>query len=135
VVSFPLKEDRVQCLAWSPDGKTLVAGSFNGNVKLWDIPARKERAELKGHRNAVAGVSLNSDGTLLATGSWDGTVRLWHMTGERELALLDNKTVLGIWGVACVAFSPNDQHLALGKGTRLFVLDVRQVLDRFPSKK
>jgi len=133
VASFPLKDDRVQCLAWSPDGKTLAAGSFNGKVKLWDVPARKERAELKLDKSTVYGISFNSDGTLLATGS-GATVRLWHVAGAREIALLP-KGALDIWTVQCVAFSPDDQYLAVGKGNRLYVLDVQQVLERFPSKK
>ena len=30
-------------LAFSPDGKQLVAGSHNGNVQFWDLKAGKSR--------------------------------------------------------------------------------------------
>jgi WD40 repeat protein len=37
-------------MAFSPDGRTLAAGSaFEGTVKLWDLPRRQRSATLVTH--------------------------------------------------------------------------------------
>jgi S1-C subfamily serine protease len=134
--SMHLNAGHPESLAWSPDGKTLAVGSSKGGIELWDVPSKKLRAELKAHREWVSGVCFNSDGTLLASCSWDHSTRLWHVASEREIATLDHNTFVGGSSFLCVAFSPNDQYLAMGNsGGRLFVLDVQQVLERFASKK
>ena len=43
--------DRVDALAISRDGRTLVSGSYDHLVKVWDVASGKERLTLKGHRN------------------------------------------------------------------------------------
>jgi WD40 repeat protein len=65
----------VGCLAYSPDGKTLVAAStryygrnfrWQGDVKLWDMTTRKERALPEGTFGRVVDAALSPDGSTLA---------------------------------------------------------------------
>jgi WD40 repeat protein len=78
---------RVNALAISADGKTLVSGHFNGLVKVWDLATRKELAALtSGFSTAV--LALSPDGHTLAC----GTVLADRVRGE--------VTGLGIWDVA-----------------------------------
>jgi WD40 repeat protein len=65
----------VASLAFSPDGKTLVTGSLDKTVKLWD-------AALKGHTNYVQAVAFSPDGKLLASAGEDKAVRLWGVRAE-----------------------------------------------------
>ena len=44
--------DRVDALAISRDGQTLVSGSYDHLVKVWDVASGKERLTLKGHRES-----------------------------------------------------------------------------------
>src|SRR5262249_22031882 len=43
----------VNCLAYSPDGKTVVTGGGEGAVKLWDVTSGRNVATLRGHPEMV----------------------------------------------------------------------------------
>ena len=78
-------------VALSGDGKTLVSGSFDGTVKVWDVGTGRERTALKGHANLVATVALSGDGKTIVSGggralSRFGTwARGWSMPPSRDV--------------------------------------------------
>lgn|GEM_PF-6632190 len=65
------------CLAFSPDGKVLAAGSNYNYIVLFDTSTWKELKTLKGHNKEVNSISFSPDGKTLASGSSDGTIRFW----------------------------------------------------------
>ncbi|MCP4550221.1 MAG: WD40 repeat domain-containing protein, partial [bacterium] len=67
----------VEAVAFSPDGKTLAAGSYDYTVRLWDVATAAELSRFEGHSAVVRAVAFSPDGKTLASGSHDGTVRLW----------------------------------------------------------
>jgi WD40 repeat protein len=75
----------VLSVAFSPDGKRLVTGSFDKKVKLWDAATGRELLTLQGHTDAVWSVAFSPDGRRLATASEDRTVKLWDATTGQEL--------------------------------------------------
>ena len=69
----------VFCLAFTPDGKTLISGSFDTHVRLWDVKTGKNVATLRDHKDEVLCVAVSPDGKTLATGSSDKTIMLWDL--------------------------------------------------------
>jgi WD40 repeat protein len=73
------------CLAFSQDGKSIVAGNVDWSVRVWDLATKKERAVLKGHRGTVLDVAFVNEDTMALSRSEDGTVRIWDLaTGEER---------------------------------------------------
>ena len=63
---------------FSPDGRTLAAGTREGRVNLWDAANVRFLGGAKGHRASITALTFNSDGRSLASGSEDGTVVIWN---------------------------------------------------------
>lgn len=63
------------------DDQTLITGSYDATVKVWDIKTGEEIRTLTGH---TAGIRcLQFDDSMLITGSLDRTIKMWNWrTGE-----------------------------------------------------
>ncbi|MGH7227374.1 MAG: WD40 repeat domain-containing protein, partial [Gemmataceae bacterium] len=74
----------VTVLAFTPDGKTLIAGQkFDSKIGLWDVASGKKRQEHDAKSGAIFTFALSPDGAMLATGSRKGGIPLWNVkTGE-----------------------------------------------------
>jgi WD40 repeat protein len=82
-----LLQTHVTALAFSPDGKTLVSGSDDRMVRLWDMESGKRRI-LEGHSQSVtATVVLPGQQTVVSAGE-DGRIKLWDMATGHMLATL-----------------------------------------------
>lgn len=80
--------DDHQGVIWSvifdPEGVTLVSGSADKTINIWDVATGQLVRTLKGHVNAIISLSFDPTGTTLASGSRDNTIRLWEVdTGKR----------------------------------------------------
>ena len=104
--------DRIHSMAFSPDGNTLVSGSYDGTVRLWDVAAHRQiGAPLAGHDGEIYSVAFSSDGKLVASGADDGVVRLWDVAVHRQIGA----PLAGRDGeINSVAFSPDGKTLATG---------------------
>ena len=71
-------------LAVSPDLRTLVSGSTDGEVKFWDLRTGLELLGLRRHGGPVSAAEFAGDGKFLLTGSGS--------RGRGELAFWDADT-------------------------------------------
>ena len=103
-------ENGVMSIAYSPDGRTLANGTFDGTIRLWDVHTGKLLYILTGHTFSVRSVAYSPDGHTLASGGWDSKVKLWNtVLGQHKDTLAGHTSV-----VSSVAFSPDGRTLASG---------------------
>lgn len=68
---------RVVALAFSDDGRILLAGSEGGEVTRWDVEAGRQLAPAFSHGGPLHTVALGPGGRLAMTAGADRNVRLW----------------------------------------------------------
>jgi WD40 repeat protein len=83
------------CIAFSPDGNTLAAGTGDGTVRRWDVAAGWEMPAVKGDRGGpIRCLAFHPTDPLLATGGppGDSSLRLWGLDPPREVQRLEGHT-------------------------------------------
>jgi hypothetical protein len=69
----------VGTVAFAPDGQTIVSGSRDKTIRLWDAAtgeAKLDGKALVGHTGVVWSVAFSPDGKTIVSGSHDNTIRL-----------------------------------------------------------
>src|SRR5262249_55757336 len=112
----------VNCLAFSPDGKTLASGSNDKTVKIWDLASGKEVVTLQSHARPVVSVAFSPDGKMLASAcdstapfdirtglvEKDDNIKLWDVATGKEKLTLKGLTAK----VQSLCFGPDGAKLA-----------------------
>ncbi|KAG9034307.1 hypothetical protein FRB95_013465, partial [Tulasnella sp. JGI-2019a] len=102
----------VNCVAICADGVTIVSGSEDHTLHLWD--ARTGAAigkAMKGHTDVVSCIAVSSDGTTIVSGSWDCTLCLW----DAKTGAAVGEAMKGHTGsVSCIAVSPDGTTIISG---------------------
>ena len=86
-----------------------AAGDVDGQVRLFDLAAKKEKTVLKGHAAEVRAVAFGLDGKWLARADLDGKIKVWDAEGKEKYTFEGHKSA-----VLSLAFASDGKLLASG---------------------
>ncbi len=120
---------RIKTLALSPDAKTLIGGSDDGNVYKWDLTdLSQEPVTITRKSNApVTSVRFSNNGRFLAMGDARGIVIYYNF----QFASQVGPSLTGFRApVTDIEFSPDDRLLlATSKNKQVRVWDTRNIFE------
>jgi uncharacterized caspase-like protein len=77
---------RIMATDLSADGKFVVTGSAEGELRTWDAATGDLIRTLDGHPDTVTGVAWSPDGALILSISEDKTLQLWDTLSGKSVA-------------------------------------------------
>lgn len=85
-------QDRVESVAYSPDGRRIVSGSHDKTVRVWDAERGAVLAVLPEHESWVNSVAYSPDGQRIVSGAGrieehDNTARVWDGSSADSLTM------------------------------------------------
>jgi WD40 repeat protein len=106
----------VLCAAFSLDGKQIVSGSDDCNIRVWDAhTGNSVMGPLKIHTEAIVCVTFSPDGSQIASGSRDNTVLVYDVAKGQAIIGPFKGCTAAIWSVS---FSPDGKRIASGSGDK-----------------
>lgn len=117
-------------LAFTPDGRRLVAKAMEGSIRVWDVATRTEQATVAASSSYLASLAVSPDGKTMAAAGDDRYLRIWAVDSGAEVGKLRGhlKAILG------VAFHPDGRHVVTGdSGGTIFLWDIpsQEVIAQF----
>ncbi len=115
VSAIPLRADKGKwllpvTLAFSPDGKHLTVGCYDGTIRIHAANDWHQFKILTNHTGWVSSLAFSKDGQWLASGGADHSIRVWRTRDWEETATLRGHQE-EVWAVA---FTPDGQQLVSG---------------------
>ncbi len=97
-------------IAVTPDGQTLVSGSYDCTVKIWQLSTGEACSTLQGPfsntNSMISAVVITPDGQTLIVGNFGGSTDVWNLNTREKLGSLggalltvtpDSQTVVGAY--------------------------------------
>ena len=104
----------VRSAAYTPDGASLIAGTDEGSIAVWDVASATIARSLLGHRGAVVALALSHDGSTVASADRMGALRFWDTHTAESQGVLPGEGTPAI----ALAFSPLHAHVIAVAGQR-----------------
>ncbi len=112
----------MRTVAISPDGQTVVSGSWDQTVKIWDWVTGRLKATLTAHSDRVGSVAITPDGQTIISGGADGTIKVWDLTTQSLKTTINGYSS----AVYSVTISSNGQTVALVAVTEVLKFGIWQ---------
>jgi WD40 repeat protein len=94
-------QEKVQAIAFSPNGKSLAVSEVGFDPKLkqyaynrtnvWDVETGEKRFTVNGHKFDIDAVLFTPDSRYVVSGSADGTIKFWDADTGRESRTLTTR--------------------------------------------
>jgi WD40 repeat protein len=102
----------VESMAWSPDGKYLVSGSFQ-EIAIWEPNTGTLRHKISGFAHAVVAVAFSLDGKFLGVAGGEptveGEIKIYDVPSWKQVAEVKNGHSDTVYGIT---FSPDNKMIA-----------------------
>ncbi|GFZ93683.1 serine/threonine-protein kinase [Okeania sp. KiyG1] len=134
VRTFEGHRGTVYAVVISPDGQTIVSGSADTTIKVWDYGSGELKHSLTGHRGYIYTVAISPDGQTIVSGSSDDTIKIWDLrTGELLRTLAEKQN-----DIYSLAISPDEETVVAGgvdKTVRIWNLGSGELLNTLTGYK
>jgi WD40 repeat protein len=110
-------EGYMTSVAFSPDGKTLAAGSSDGPIILWDMRTDQPADQPLSGPLGIVNLAFSLDGKTLVAAGWN-EIRMWDVETRHPIG----QPLTGHEDILSVAFSPDAQTLASGSRDGTIIL-------------
>ena len=75
-----------RAIALSEDGHTVITGSGDKIIRVWDVNSGQEAGKMEGHAAPITAVRISRSGRYIVSGSADKTIRVWDRHNGNEIA-------------------------------------------------
>jgi len=110
VLTLEGHDAEVTSVAFSPDGRLVVSGAWDGTARVWDVRTGQEISRISGHKATIHAAAFSPDGKRIVTGSFDRTAKVWEIASGKVLFELEGHTAQ----VFSAAFSPDGRWIVTG---------------------
>jgi WD40 repeat protein len=103
-----LTNKNVKCLAVSPFGRYIYAGTDDGKLLRWNIDSKEETVLYQSDKNTIFALDINNSGTRLAFGDKNGVLRIIDLRSNNIVKSLTAHSAR----ILDIKFGPDDRQLA-----------------------
>src|SRR5919199_555531 len=97
----------VNYIVISPDGKTLVSGSADRKIKIWDLSSGTEIRTILENPLHINYFAISPDWQIIATGGANNTIKIWNIATGKEIRTLSGHSS----SINYLAISPDGKKL------------------------
>lgn len=110
-----------ECVAYSPDGRSLISGGVDGRVYMWSLQNGKKTDTFAHHTDTVSAIAFSPTGNMVATSGYDKIIKVTdrsfrnnqyrlishqsipttlHFLSGRRLLSTDKEGVILVWDIS-----------------------------------